>query len=281
MRRAAIATWTIAALLAIAALTFGLLLLMPAMSALSSAENRAREAAAGLARVEGTSVGEKFASDLRQFAAKRAEKAADIRGSRARLAGQRFDAPFREMSIGRGASRPTGDEFQRAYGFHGDQLKSLVREYVSHVGGPEVREIPLMTPPFSGGNPPDDAVIRLWQRFANIETKCLETAARFGAPPAAAMTIVIDPPPADDADSSYERLRIGLELLCPEGKTSAITHALLAAFDDHGAITRLAGLREAPVPEARLREKPATPVKQLTLSLAVGFPTPPEEGQAP
>jgi hypothetical protein len=274
MRRSALVIWIVTAVFAIAAVTLALLLLVPAMKSLRSAENRSRDAAAALARIEATAVGDKFEADLRQFAARRNEKSAEVTNARGRLVGQRLDAPFREMTMEKGASRPTAQEFQRAFAFHGDQLKSAIRDLVGRAGGPEVRDIPLMQPPFASGPAPDDDAMRKWQRLRNIETKCLELAAKSGAPPASAMTVEAEPPPPDDADTGYERLRIGLQLLVPEGKTSGVAHGLLSLFDDHGVITKLVGLREAPMPEAALKGKSAVPAMHVSISLSMGFPTP-------
>ena len=122
----------------------------------------------------------------------------------------------------------------------------------------------------------DDPTRARWQRSANIEDRVLETAAKCGAPPVAVIKLEADPPPPDDADPGYERIRIGLEVLCPEGKTSALVHSLLACFDEHGGITRLVGLIEAPLPEARLKERSGPPAKRVSVALSLGFPVPPQ-----
>ena len=113
-----------------------------------------------------------------------------------------------------------------------------------------------------------------WQQVANIETIVLITAAKAGSPPTSQLRLETEPAPADDADPGYVRQRITLEVLCPEGRTSVLAHGLLAAFDEHGGIMRLVGLSEAPLPEARLKDRSETPAKRVVVSLSLGFPTP-------
>ena len=94
---------------------------------------------------------------------------------------------------------PPPDEFQRAYNFHGDQLRNRIRDLVGRAGGPEAREIPLLTPPFGSG-PMDAATMVKWQRSANIEARILETAAKSGASPVSVLKLETEPAPADDPD---------------------------------------------------------------------------------
>jgi hypothetical protein len=268
--------WVATAFLTIAAVTLGILLLGPVVSKLDSLASQSREAKAALGRLEASAIGEEFERDLRMFAARRTEKAQEVEMARARLA-NRLDAPFRGMKLAPGASRPAADEFQRAYNFNGDQLRGRIRDFVSRAGGPDVRDIPLISPKFQPGAALDEPAMRRFQRTANVEARVLESAAKCGAAPTAAITIDEEPPPADDADAGYERLRIGLELLVPEGRSSQVVHGLLACFDDAGGITRLVGLSEAPVSEVKLKEQLDAPTKRLAVTLSLGFPTPIEE----
>jgi hypothetical protein len=193
--------------------------------------------------------------------------------ARAHLAAK-LDAPFRDAKIDEGATAPTPEEFQRAYNFHGDQLRTRIRELVGRVGGPEAREIALLTPPFSSG-PMDAATMAKWQRSANIEARVLETAAKSGASPTSVIRLENEAAPADDPDPTYERIRIGIDVLCPEGRTSQLLHQLLACFDEAGGVVRLVGFSEAPVPEDRLRETSGgAPAKRVTVALSLGFPSP-------
>jgi hypothetical protein len=277
VKRSTLIIGGLAAVALLAAVTLGVLLLVPQMSRLTLLTTQAEEAKASLARLEATAVGEEFEKELRIFAGKRTERAADVEIARARLA-SKLDAPFPEMKMAAGASRPAADEFQRAYDFHGDQLRVRIRDLVARSGGPEVKEIQLLRPPFSSG-PLDDAAMKKWQRFANVETRILEVAARSAAAPSGQMRLDEEPAPPDDLDSAYQRFRIGLDLVCPEGKVSGLVHGLLAAFDDSGGILRLVGLSEAPMPEGRLREIAGSPIKRVAVTLSLGFPTPIEDAR--
>jgi hypothetical protein len=271
VKRGSLIIWALTGAVLIAAVAVALLLLMPALARLDAATTRAEQSAAVLAQLEKTAVGQAYERDVAMFAARRLEKVEEVETARADLA-NRLYAPFGEMKIAEGATAPSFDEFQRAYNFHGDQLRNRIRDLVGRSGGPEAREIPLMIPPFGAG-PMDEATMARWQRAANVEARVLETAAKSGAPPAAVLSIEADPPPPDDPDAGYERLRIGAELLCPEGKTSPLVHSLLACFDEHGGITKVLGLIETPVPEARLRERTGPPCKRVSLALSLGFPS--------
>ena len=276
MKRGTLVILALTAIALLAAITLGIVLLGPISSKLSALSGQAREGKAALARLEGSAVGEEFERDLRIFAGRRADKAAEVESVRARLAFG-LDMPFRDMKIAAGASRPASDEFQRAYNFHGDQLRGRIRDFVSRAGGAEVKEIPLISPSFSSGAELDVATMRRLQRFANIEARVLETAAKAGSAPISVIRLEEEPPPPEDADAGYERLRIGLDLLSPEGRVSPLVHGLLACFDEFGGITKLVGLVEAPVAEGRLKEHPATPAKRIAVTLSLGFPTPIED----
>jgi hypothetical protein len=276
MKRSSLIIWALTGIVVIATVTLLILLLVPLVAGLGSVVSQARDAEVSLARLETLAVGDDFERDLRIFAARRIEKAADVEVTRAKLAG-RFDAPFPDMKIQPGESRPASDEFLRAYNFNGDQLKSRVRDFVQRAGGPAIREIALVVPPFSSGSQIDAATMRRWQRFANIEARALETAAKLGGAPTSAVRLEEEPPPPDDSDAGYERLRIGIDLLCPEGRVSPVVHSLLACFDEWGGITRLVGLSEAPIPEGRLREQGDAPTKRVSVTLSLGFATPTEE----
>jgi hypothetical protein len=273
VRRGSLIIWALTGAVLIAAAAVALLLLVPVLGRLKAAEADAQKTAASLVGLESSAVGATFERDVAAFTARRLEKIADVEAARAHLA-SRLDKPFAEMRVPEGVT-PSFEEFQRAYNFHGDQLRNKLRDLVNRSGGPEAREIPLLTPPFSAGTM-DESTMARWQRSANVEDRVLETAAKIGAPPAAVVRLEADPPPPDDPDPGYERMRVSLELLCPEGRTSALVHALLACFDEHGGVTRLVGLAEAPMPEARLRERSGPPAKRVSVALSLGFPSPPQ-----
>jgi hypothetical protein len=275
VRRGALVLRAVAAALVLGSIAVGLLLLMPAMTGLDSAAGQAAGVSARLADLEDGAAGEAFERELGSFVQQRREKIGEIDLARSQLA-SRLDAPFREAKIAEGATAPTPEEFQRSYNFHGDQLRTRIREMVGRAGGAEVREISLLTPPFSSG-PMDAATMAKWQRSANIEARVFETAAKNGAPPAAMIRLEAEPAPADDPDPAYDRVRIGLELLCPEGRTSSVVHALLGCFEDAGGIAKLVGLAEVPLSETRLKEASGPPAKRLSVSLALGFPSPRSE----
>lgn len=277
MKRASLVIWVTAGILVVAALTLAILLLAPVSTKLDEYRDRARDATHTLSKLETSAVGESYERNLGAFAQQRAEKAAEVQLARGRLA-SKLDLPFRDMKIEAGANGPTFEDFQRAYNFNGDQLKIRIRDLVARAGGPEAKDIQLIAPPFSQGTM-DAAAIARWQRVANLEARLLDAAAKMGAAPAARVRIDDEPAPPDDTDASYLRQRVGLDYFCREGRTSAVVHALLAAFDDSGGLTRLVGLSEAPVPEDRLKEAHASAPKKLSITLIVGFPVP--IGEAP
>jgi hypothetical protein len=274
MRRGALILRGLVAALLLGAIAVGLLLLLPAVNRIDSATDQSAGVRARLDGLENASVGETYEREVASFVSQRLGKVGEIDLARSHLAAK-LDA-FRDAKIAEGASWPTPDEFQRAYNFNGDQLRNRIRDLVGRAGGPEAREIQLLTPPFGSG-PMDAATMVKWQRSANIEARILETAAKSGASPVSMLKLETEPAPADDPDVTYERIRIGLELLCPEGRTSALVHQLLAAFDETGGVLKLVGLAEAPMAEAKLREATGPPAKRLTVSLSLGFPSPRSE----
>jgi hypothetical protein len=276
MKRVVAGLWITTGVVALGAIALFVLMVIPASARLSAAVSEALEAQERLAHLGASAVDDAYERDLRVFAEVRITKAGDVEVSRARLAA-RLDAPFPDMKIAPGASQPASDEFQRAYNFNGDQLKSRIRDFVHRSGGPSIATIPLIAPPFSSMTQIDPATVKRWQRFANIEARVLETAAKVGAFPMSVIRLDEEPPPPDDADAGYERIRIGLDLACPEGRVGAVVHALLPCFDAMGGITRLGGVLEAAMPEDRLRENPDVPAKRVFLTLSLGFPTPIEE----
>jgi len=275
MRRGALILRGLVAALLLGSIAVGLLLLLPAVNRIDSATEQSVGVRARLDGLENTSVGETFEREVASFVSQRLGKVGEIDQARSQLSAK-LDAPFRDAKIAEGASWPTPDEFQRAYNFHGDQLRNRIRDLVGRAGGPEAREIQLLTPPFGSG-PMDTATMVKWQRSANIEARILENSAKFGASPVSMLKLETEPAPADDPDVTYERIRIGLEVLCPEGRTSSLIHQLLAAFDEAGGVVRLVGLAEAPMAEAKLREASGPPAKHLTVSLSLGFPSPRSE----
>jgi hypothetical protein len=275
MRRASLVIAVAAGILFVAALTLWILLFGPAASDVRASADRARVVTSELRRVEASAVGEDFERNVMAFALRRAEKAADVHVSRARVAA-RIDQPFADMKIEPGAAGPAFEDFQRAYHWNGDQLKVRIRDLATRAGGAEVKGIALIEPPFSAG-PMDAATMKRWQRIANIEARLLETAAKGGAAPLAPARIEEERAPVDDVDPGYFRLRVALDLQTPDGRLSGLVHLLLACFDEFGGMAKLAGLSEAPFPEPRLKDLLHAPQKRVHVTLVLGFPVPVED----